>query len=63
MTPKLTEELLQALAERPEQPLHIEDPVTHVRYVLVRLDVYERLQHAADYETSEPDPGVLPILR
>jgi hypothetical protein len=56
MTPKLTEELFQALAERPEQPLHIEDPATHARYVLVRLDVYERLQHAAEYETSEPDP-------
>jgi len=56
MTPKLTQELRQALAQQPGQPLQVEDPVTHARYVLVQLDVYERLQHAMDYDASEPDP-------
>ena len=56
MTPKLTEELRQAIANHQGQPLQVEDPVTHDRYVLVQLDVYERLQRAMDYDTSEPDP-------
>ena len=56
MTPKLTHELHQALVQRPGQPLEVEDPVTHARYVLVQIDVYERLQQAMDYDASEPDP-------
>ena len=56
MTPKLTRELHQALAQRPGQPLEVEDPVTNARYVLVQVDVYERLKQAMDYDASEPDP-------
>jgi hypothetical protein len=56
MTPKLTDELRQAIAQQPGQPLQIEDPVTHARYVLVQLDVYEQLQRAMDYDASDPDP-------
>jgi hypothetical protein len=56
MTPKLNEELRQALALQSRQPLQVEDPETHARYVLVRLDVYEQLQRAMDYDASEPDP-------
>lgn len=56
MTPKLTDELRRALAKQPGKPLQVEDPVTHARYVLVQVDVYERLQHAVDYDASEPDP-------
>lgn len=55
MTPKLTDELRQALSQDPGRPLQVEDPVTHDRYVLVQL-VYERLQQAMDYDASEPDP-------
>jgi len=55
MTPKLNDELRWALAEQPGQPLHVEDPITHTRYVLMQLEVYERM-HPADYDTSEPDP-------
>lgn len=56
MSAKLTEELRQALANQPGQPLQVEDPVTHERYVLIQLDVYEQLQRAMDYDSSEPDP-------
>jgi hypothetical protein len=56
MTPKLTQELSQALAMQPGQPLKVEDPLTHAQYVLVQLEVYERLQQAMDYDASEPAP-------
>ena len=56
MTLKLTDELRQALAEQAGQPLLVEDPVTHDRYVLLQLAVYEQLQRAMDYDASEPDP-------
>jgi hypothetical protein len=56
MIPQLTEELRQAVAQRHGEPLQVEDPVTHDRYVLVRLPVFERLQQAAEYDASEPDP-------
>jgi hypothetical protein len=56
MTAKLTEELRQALAQQPGEPLQIEDPETHARYVLVKLDVYEQLQRAFDHDASDPDP-------
>lgn len=56
MTPQLTEELRQALAQHPGKPLQVEDPVTHDRYVLVELDVYEQWQRANDYDMSDPNP-------
>jgi hypothetical protein len=56
MMPKLTDELRQALAQQPGEPLQVEDPVTHARYVLLKLDVYEQLQRAMAYDASEPDP-------
>jgi hypothetical protein len=56
MTPQLTPELHQALAKQPGQALEVEDPITHDRYVLVQLDVFERLQRSLDYDASEPDP-------
>jgi hypothetical protein len=56
MTPILTDELRQTIAKQPGQPVYIEDPVTRARYVLVQLEVYERLQRAMDYDASAPDP-------
>lgn len=56
MTPKLTDELRQALAHTPGQAVQVEDPVTHAKYVLVQLEVYEQMQRAMDYDASEPDP-------
>lgn len=56
MNAKLNEELRQAIAQQPGQPLQVEDPVTHTRYVLIQLEAYERLQRAMDYDASDPDP-------
>jgi hypothetical protein len=56
MNPMLTTELHQALAQQAGKPLQVEDPVTHTQYVLVQLEVYERLQNAMDYDANEPDP-------
>lgn len=56
MTPKLSQELRQALAKQPGEPLTVEDPVTNARYVLIQVDAYERLQHAVDSDSGEPDP-------
>ena len=56
MIQKLSDEMRQALARQPGEPLQVEDPVTNTRYVLVQLDVYERLQKTLDHDTSDPDP-------
>ena len=56
MTPKLSDETRDALAHQAGQPLQVEDPVTHARYMLVQFDVYQRLQRAVDYDVSEPSP-------
>jgi hypothetical protein len=56
MTPTLTEELRRALARQPGEPLQVEDPVTHTRYVLVRLELYEQWQRAMNFDTTEPNP-------
>jgi hypothetical protein len=56
MSAKLSEELRQAISKQPGQPLQLEDPVTYDRYVLVRVEVYEQLQRAMDYDATEPDP-------
>jgi hypothetical protein len=56
MIPKLTQELRQALAEQPGEPLTVEDPITNTRYVLIQVEAYERLQRAVDFDSGEPDP-------
>lgn len=56
MTPKLTQELSQALANQAGEPLTVEDPVTNLRYVVIQLEAYERLQHAMDYDSTDPQP-------
>ncbi len=56
MNPQISHELHQALARQPGHPLKVEDPVTHTEYVLVQLEVFERLQRALDYDDSDPNP-------
>ena len=46
----------QALTGRPEQPLPVEDPVTHTEYIILRMDAYEQMLRAAEYDVSDPDP-------
>ncbi len=42
MTPKLTDDLQQAIDERAGQPITVEHPVTHKLYVIVECDMHER---------------------
>jgi hypothetical protein len=54
MAPTLSDEQRQALADRPGDPLVVEDPDTRTQYVLLPLDIYQQLlQQVRD---SEPDP-------
>lgn len=44
MSPKLTAEMREALLQQPGQPVTVEDDQTHLRYVLLPLNVYERVR-------------------
>jgi hypothetical protein len=56
MTPQLTDELRQAIADHHGEPVQVEDPVSHAQYMLVHLDAYRQLQRTMEYDASEPDP-------
>ena len=53
MTPKLTDDLRQAIEEHGGNPLYLVD-ATNNRYVLLRADEYEKIQ--ALLEDQDPDP-------
>ena len=58
MSPHLPQELRQTLAQHAGhagEPLQVEDSVIHAVYVIVQLDMYERMQHAVDYDATDPD--------
>jgi hypothetical protein len=60
MTVKRTEEQRQALAGTPGRPLRVADDAGAVEYVLLRADLYDRLQAAlADGADVE---GMYPLL-
>ena len=44
MPPKLTAEMRDALIQRRGQPITVEDDQTHLRYVLMPLNVYQRVR-------------------
>jgi hypothetical protein len=44
MNPKLTAEMRDALLQQPGKPVTVEDDQTHLRYVLIQLNVYERVR-------------------
>jgi hypothetical protein len=48
MSIELTEQQQQALAREPESPPRIIDRATNTTYVLVRADVYEKIQVLLD---------------
>lgn len=52
----ITPELRQAVEQSGEEPVRIEDPETHRRYVVVREDVYERLRSLVGLEMGEVTP-------
>jgi hypothetical protein len=44
MTATLTPEIRKALEDAGDQPLEIIDPETHQRYMVVRAEVFDRIQ-------------------
>ncbi len=44
----LTEELTRAVAEHPDEPIRLTDPVTKREYVLLSAATYDRLRAAYD---------------
>ena len=44
MTPKLTAEMREALLQQPGKPLTVEDEQTHLHYVLLPLNLYQRVR-------------------
>ncbi|MSR59463.1 MAG: hypothetical protein EXS05_17770 [Planctomycetaceae bacterium] len=53
MTPKLTDEMRDELSRRIGEPLTVEDDQTHIQYVLLPLDVYERVRAVFDDGTFD----------
>jgi hypothetical protein len=45
---ELTESLLKALDAQRGQPLRLVDPRTNIVYLLVRADLFERIEYAED---------------
>jgi hypothetical protein len=61
---KLPQELHEALArQQGKQLLQVEDPVTHTRYVLVPLEVYQQLQQAIDDDPRAAYPLADEVFR
>jgi hypothetical protein len=54
MTLPLSDEQRQALAAHPSEPVLVEDPQTHIQYVLLRLEDYQRLNDLVDDGTPDP---------
>ena len=44
MMPKLTDEMREALQDKTRQPVQVEDEQTHRQYVLLPLEVYQRVR-------------------
>jgi hypothetical protein len=55
MIAKLSDEQRRALEREPGAPLPVEDPDTHARYMLVEMDLFERLQRVLP-DDGEVDP-------
>lgn len=48
MTPRITDEMRQALLEHPGEPVTVEDDETHARYVLIAWDQFAPFDSAVD---------------
>jgi hypothetical protein len=59
MTVPLTEPLQKALDERPGEPLWVVDPRTQTDYVLLRADIYERVQALVEQADLTPEEKLL----
>jgi hypothetical protein len=56
MTLYLNQEQSEALAENPDEPLELVDPITGDKYLLVKLEVYVELARRHNALRSETDP-------
>jgi hypothetical protein len=52
----LSEEQREAIGKQHGEPLHVEDPLTHARYVVIELAAFERLKNLGELDLSEPNP-------
>lgn len=59
MSVPLTELLQQALDERAGEPLWLVDPRTQTAYVLLRADLYERVQALVEEADLTPEEKLL----
>jgi hypothetical protein len=50
MTPKLSDEQRAALEQHAGQPVYVVDPVKNVEYVLIPVDVYQRVRALLENE-------------
>jgi hypothetical protein len=53
MTPKLSDDLCQAIKEQGGTPLYVVDPNTNDGYVLIRAEHYERIKSVTDGDGAE----------
>ncbi|HEV3263449.1 MAG TPA: hypothetical protein VG013_41825 [Gemmataceae bacterium] len=58
MTVELTEPIRQALQAHPNDPLRMVDPQTNTEYVLIRKEVYERLEQLVGLDPQAAYPLV-----
>ena len=62
MTPKLTDDLQQALAENGGIPLYVVDPATNLRYVLLREEEYEKARLVLEREDGQSPRDAYPFV-
>jgi hypothetical protein len=62
MTPKINEEIRQALHQQQGKPLEVEDEQTHLKYVMIPVETFQKVQ-ALFYDDGEFDPSeAYPLL-
>lgn len=50
----ITPELRQEIENSGDQPVRIEDPQTHTKYVIVKEEVYDRMRALLEEEEIDP---------
>lgn len=50
----LTPEQRELLEQAGDEPVRLENPVTHEIYVVIRQEVFDRLREAGEVEHSDP---------
>jgi hypothetical protein len=62
MTPKLSEDLRQAIDEHGGAPLHVVDATTNVNYVILRADQYEKVRTVFEWERDFDPRDAYPFV-